>query len=131
MKSSLGVWTILFLALLISVFPIMADEDSPMYGIGEPQSAVPPAFRQSNAPADLAMTKKMEENLKSSFADANLYITTTADHIVYLRGFTQGSAETQKIVAAATKLASPYEIKNDLRVDMFARPGPMNGPQDK
>ena len=36
---------------------LMANDftkDSPMYGIGEPQLAVPPKFRQSNA----AMTKK-------------------------------------------------------------------------
>ena len=113
---------------------LMADDftkDSPMYGIGEPQSAVPPKFRQSNAADDVAMTKKVEDALKASFPDANLYITTTAEHIVYLRGFTQGDAETAQIVALATKTASPDKIKNDLRVDMFARPGPMNGTPDK
>src|SRR5258706_2626322 len=81
---------------------LLADDDSkdsPMYGIGEPQSAVPPAFRQSNAPADVAMTKKVQEALKRGYADANLYVTTTTDHTVYLRGFTQGNDETKKIVA--------------------------------
>jgi len=106
-------------------------KDSPMYGIGEPQSAVPPKFRQSNAADDVAMTKKVEDALKARFPHANLYVTTTAEHIVYLRGFTQSGAETAQIVALATKMASPNKIKNDLRVDMFARPGPMNGTGDK
>jgi osmotically-inducible protein OsmY len=112
----------------------MADDftkDSPMYGIGEPQSAVPLKFRQSNAADDVAVTKSVEDALKASFPDANLYITTTAEPIVYLRGFTRGDAETAQIVALATKTAGPDKIKNDLRVDMFARPGPMNGTRDK
>jgi hypothetical protein len=121
--------------LMVEALPwLMSDDftkDSPMYGIGEPQSAVPPKFRQSNAADDVAMTKKVEDALKAGFPDANLYITTTAEHIVYLRGFTQGDAETAQIVAMATKTASPDKIKNDLRVDMFARPAPMNGAQDK
>jgi osmotically-inducible protein OsmY len=106
-------------------------KDSPMYSIGEPQSAVPPKFRQSNAADDLAMTKKVEDALKARFPHSNLYITTTTEHIVYLRGFTQSDAEMEQIVALATTLASPNKIKNDLRVDMFARPGPMNGTGDK
>ena len=121
------------LVILFSPLLVAEDEtqDSPMYGIGEPQSAVPAKFRQSNAPADVAMTKKVQEALHQSFPDANLYVTTTAEHIVYLRGFTQGEAETTQIVAATGKLASPDKVKNDLRVDMFARPGPLNGQQDK
>lgn len=137
MKMSLrdlaGVGVCVLMATLSS--RLMAADEEAIYGIGEPWTAVPAAFRPSTAPADVAMTKKVEQALAQATglttSTDSIHVTTTADHIVYLRGFTQSQVDTQKIVSITIKAASPYKVKNDLRLDMFARPGPLNGPQDK
>ena len=68
---------------------LMAEDvtkDSPMYGIGEPQSAVPPKFRQSNAADDVAMTKKGGGRAEGPLsACESLYNDNGGAHCVFAR----------------------------------------------
>jgi len=97
-------------------------------------SALAQTPKQSSAPADKAVSKKISQALVKAGIDpriTSVQVITTSDHVVYLKGLISDTDTIKLAGNVAAKTAPTYRIVNQINSGFFDDPNHVSGGMSK